>query len=165
MNIYITKGEGHGHTKMAAFDSSLKQAGVYNYNLIRLSSIIPPKSKVIPGKVRPTLKDEYGNKLFAVYADARTDKAGEWVGAVIAWIQFPDGRGVFTEHENRGKDQKKLEKWLIDEASKTIEDLCDLRSFQYSPRKLKMVTAFAQAKKGLAADALVVASYQSMGWK
>ena len=165
MNIYITKGEGHGQTKMAAFDSSLKQAGVYNYNLIRLSSIIPPKSKVHIGKSRPTLRDEYGNRLYAVYADARTNKPGEWVGAIVAWVQLPDGRGIFTEHEGADKNVTKLEKRLITEATKTVEDLCDLRGFKFSARQLKHVTSFSQAKRGLAADALVVASYQSVGWK
>lgn len=165
MNIYITKGEGHGQTKMGAFDNSLKQAGVYNFNLIRLSSIIPPGTKVIVGKTRPSLRDEYGNRLYAVYADARTDKPGEWVGAIVAWFQQPDGRGIFTEHEGTDTNEKKLETKLKLEATKTIEDLCALRGFKYSFKRLKIVTSFSQAQKGLAADSLVVASYKSAAWR
>lgn len=164
MKIFVTKGEGHGQTLMASFDDSLKQAGVYNYNLIRLSSIIPPKSQVIIGKSRPIIKDEFGWRLYTVYADARTAKPGSWAGAVIAWIQFPDGRGLFTEHENIGSNGKKLEKDLVIEAKKTIHDLCKLRGFDYTEDKVKVVSSVSQAKKGVCADALVIASYQARPW-
>jgi arginine decarboxylase len=46
MLIQVTGGTGAGPTKMAAFDAALNQAGTANYNLIKLSSIIPPDSKV-----------------------------------------------------------------------------------------------------------------------
>ena len=38
----VFSGIGKGETALSAFDAALKQAGVYNYNLICLSSIIPP---------------------------------------------------------------------------------------------------------------------------
>jgi arginine decarboxylase len=39
----LVKGVGEATTKLNAFDRALQQAGVGNYNLIRLSSILPPK--------------------------------------------------------------------------------------------------------------------------
>ncbi len=47
MKIYISSGRGTGPTSLSAFDAALNEAGVANYNLIRLSSIIPPDSKII----------------------------------------------------------------------------------------------------------------------
>jgi arginine decarboxylase len=47
MTIHIASGVGTGPTKMAAFDSALQAAGAANYNLIRLSSIVPPGSRII----------------------------------------------------------------------------------------------------------------------
>ena len=44
MDIKVVCGVGSGKTALSAFDSALKDAGVYNYNLITLSSIIPPDS-------------------------------------------------------------------------------------------------------------------------
>ena len=46
MHIQIGSGVGLGPTKMAAFDAALHQAGVANYNLLRLSSVIPADSHV-----------------------------------------------------------------------------------------------------------------------
>ena len=46
LEIKVVCGVGSGRTILSSFDSALKDAGVYNYNLITLSSIIPPGSKV-----------------------------------------------------------------------------------------------------------------------
>ena len=45
MEIQISTGIGIGPTQLSAFDSALNNAGVANYNLLKLSSVIPPKSK------------------------------------------------------------------------------------------------------------------------
>ena len=42
MKLYIAKAIGRGSTELAAFDAALVGAGVANFNLIRLSSVIPP---------------------------------------------------------------------------------------------------------------------------
>ena len=45
--ITITKGAGFGSYEKSAFDAALDDAGVANYNLIRLSSVIPPNSDIV----------------------------------------------------------------------------------------------------------------------
>jgi arginine decarboxylase len=42
MQIHVSSGRGEGPTPLAAFDAALRDAGVSNYNLIALSSVIPP---------------------------------------------------------------------------------------------------------------------------
>jgi arginine decarboxylase len=42
VDIIITTGTAQGPTALAAFDAALLGAGVANYNLIPLSSVIPP---------------------------------------------------------------------------------------------------------------------------
>jgi arginine decarboxylase len=41
LEIQVTTGTGEGPTPLAAFDAALLDAGVANYNLILLSSVIP----------------------------------------------------------------------------------------------------------------------------
>lgn len=50
MEIQISTGIGIGPTQLSAFDSALNNAGVANYNLLKLSSVIPPKSKIVINK-------------------------------------------------------------------------------------------------------------------
>jgi arginine decarboxylase len=44
--IQVTTGTGEGPTPLAAFDAALLDAGVANYNLICLSSVIPEASVI-----------------------------------------------------------------------------------------------------------------------
>ncbi|HTO01714.1 MAG TPA: pyruvoyl-dependent arginine decarboxylase, partial [Microthrixaceae bacterium] len=46
LTINVSGSVGHGPTSLSAFDSALAGAGVSNFNLIRLSSVIPPNSIV-----------------------------------------------------------------------------------------------------------------------
>src|SRR5689334_23537893 len=86
MKITITTGTGEGPTPLAAFDQALLDAGVANYNLIYLSSIIPPNS-VIERGCYVTPPDEYGHRLYLVMASQRVEEPGTSAWAGIGWTQ------------------------------------------------------------------------------
>jgi hypothetical protein len=53
-DVVVTSGPGTAPTELAAFDAALQQAGVAHLTLIRLSSHIPPGSRVnVPLKATP----------------------------------------------------------------------------------------------------------------
>ncbi len=43
MKIHIGTSIGTGETELSAFDTALYNAGIANYNLLYLSSVIPPR--------------------------------------------------------------------------------------------------------------------------
>jgi len=45
--IILTSGIGTRLTKLNDFDSALLNAGIENFNLLQVSSIIPPKAEII----------------------------------------------------------------------------------------------------------------------
>src|SRR5690606_8611394 len=49
LRIGVVGATGTGPTSLAAFDDALRAVGVANFNLIRLSSVIPPGSRVTAG--------------------------------------------------------------------------------------------------------------------
>ncbi len=57
--LYICSGIGRGSTLLNAFDNALISAGVGNYNLLKVSSIIPPNVEIVniidvkPGSILP----------------------------------------------------------------------------------------------------------------
>jgi arginine decarboxylase len=63
--IIVTKGVGEGQTELAAFDGALVNAGIANYNLIYLSSVIPVGAKVLVRRYSGSEK-EFGHKLYVV---------------------------------------------------------------------------------------------------
>jgi arginine decarboxylase len=107
MKIYLSAALGHGKTALAAFDHALVNTGTANYNLVRLSSVIPPNSDIVQlAEKVPPLGGSWGDRLYVVYADARTAQPGEEVWAGIGWVQDPlTKKGLFVEHEGHSEQQ------------------------------------------------------------
>lgn len=100
MPIRIAGGTGRGPTEIAAFDAALRAVGVANYNLIRLSSVLPPGSVVSAPRLPMSLPGRWGDRLYVVLADARTGVVGAEAWAGIGWIQHRRlGHGLLVEHE------------------------------------------------------------------
>ncbi len=162
MTIFITTGKGYGRTSLSAFDSALKDAGVYNYNLITLSSIIPPRTVI---KVEKYLAppEDYGSRLYLVKAEIRSRESGKYIGAALGWYQLPDGRGVFVEHEEIGETKSAVESNLAEDIRKSLVDLCRARKFPIIEKNIKVKTSVVKIEDS-AASALVVGVYKSEGW-
>jgi arginine decarboxylase len=47
MKLTVAAAIGQGRTELSAFDSALVAVGAANFNLVRLSSVIPPHSTVV----------------------------------------------------------------------------------------------------------------------
>ena len=69
--IVLAQGTGCGPTELAAFDAALRDAGVANYNLLCLSSVIPPGSRLERTRwVTPA--EHWGHRLYVVLSQARS---------------------------------------------------------------------------------------------
>jgi pyruvoyl-dependent arginine decarboxylase len=73
--IVLSTGLGVGPTALAAFDAALLDAGVANYNLICLSSVIPPGSRLERRRF-VTPPQEYGQRLYVVMSQMREERPG-----------------------------------------------------------------------------------------
>ena len=97
MKIIVTSGAASGPTPISAFDHALISAGIANYNLLYLSSIIPPGATIERRRfVAPPA--QYGHRLFVVLSrqDARIHGESAWAG--LGWVQAPDsGKGLLVE--------------------------------------------------------------------
>ena len=105
--IEISCGTGTGPTTLAAFDGALRSTGIANFNLLRLSSVIPPGTDVLPrkGPVSP-INGEWGDRLYCVMAEMRVDTPGAEAWAGIGWVQQEEtGKGLFVEHEGHSEDE------------------------------------------------------------
>jgi len=164
MKITVTSGSGEGNTTLSAFDTALKAAGVYNYNLIKLSSVIPPNTEIILEKWK-TPREDHGKKLYVVLAEERSDQVGKAIAAGIGWYQIEDGRGVFVEHHTivESTDEKEAERAVAEKIEFSIKDLCDNRNYPFEKKKMKMLISSKQVGKKPAC-ALVIAVYESSSW-
>lgn len=126
LQIEVTTATGKGPTALAAFDDALMTAGVSNFNLVRLSSMIPPGSHVRSSS-RQSVRGTWGDRLYAVWAFQSAELLGQEAWAGVAWLQAPDdGRGVFVEHEGTSEAQVRHELAASLEAIRLAHGLPDL---------------------------------------
>ena len=92
--IRVVWGSGTAPTAMASYDAALADAGVHNYNLVGVSSVIPAGAEVDPVGTAGDL-GAVGGRLTVVEARATATDPGH-VSAGLAWVQSPDG-GLFYE--------------------------------------------------------------------
>lgn len=162
MNIIISPGKGLGKTLLSAFDAALFDAGVSNYNLLILSSIIPPGAVIKQQKYR-TPDSEYGHRLYVVLSENRSRESGRYIGAAIGWCQEEDGRGVFVEHHFTENSDRAVRSQLKEEVRRSLSDLCRLRGFSFSQKKMNIKMSVAKVTDA-PASVLVVAVYQPESW-
>lgn len=166
LKIIITKGFGSGRTEISAFDAALRKAGVHNYNLIALSSVIPAHSKVISSEpsVHHYTADEHGKRLYVVMAKKLQNEPGLSAYAGVGWVQSDNktdpthaGRGLFVEHNGLSKEdvETKIEQSLEDMVKSRYEG--EIYGAQH------MVVHGGKVKTGYGCS-VVVAVYQSQPW-
>jgi len=155
VKIHLTVGRGEGPTRLAAFDAALRDAGVANYNLICLSSVIPPGSEIVRARYVPQ-GDEYGHRLYVVMAREDTQAPGTTAWAGLGWTQDPrDGRGLFVELH--GAEREDVERRI----HATLEAMIPTRPFRYGPIQTEILGVECKDKP---VCALVIATYKSEGW-
>jgi arginine decarboxylase len=165
VHIYVAAGRGFGQTTLSAFDAALSEAGILNYNLSKLSSIVPPGSTVEIVQRYDAPEDDYGKMLLVVLAEIRSDVLGKTIGAGLGWYQWGDGRGVFAEHTEitDNPDAEVLEADLRRKIERTIQDLCEFRQVPFHSRGVKAAVATNRVSK-VPACALVAAVYKAQGF-
>lgn len=165
MKITVVKGTGQGRTLLSSFDSALRDAGVYNYNLIPLSSVIPPQSEIVRGEQYQSPDSEYGDRLYLVKAEMRGDEIFKYVGAGVGWYQYGDDkRGLFVEHEIKAETEEAVQSELVRLITTSLQDLCEFRNIPYVEGQMGMEINIAQITDK-PTTVIVLAVYQSQPWE
>jgi arginine decarboxylase len=164
MRIPIVAGVGRGSTLLSAFDDALHACGIADYNLIPLSSVIPPGSEVAPVDRFSAEDDEHGHRLYVVKAEMRADQPGLAMAAGIGWYQWGDGRGVFVEHETVGATEAQAAAELRQQICHSLRDLCARRGVPFHSELTGSEIAVTTIDDH-ATSVLVAAIYQAEAWR
>jgi len=157
VNVFVAKAIGRGSTELAAFDAALIRAGVANFNVIRLSSVIPPNTQVLEVESCPLTDGcRWGDRLYAVYAEQRTSVPGQQVWAGVGWAQDRvTGRGLFVEHEGvREQDVRS-------QIAASLRDLHEIRGLDLTEIRCCVTGAMCT---GAPTCALVICGYGTERW-
>ena len=163
MRIPIVAATGSGRTLLSSFDDALRRCGVHNYNLIPLSSVIPPGGEVTPDAGSRAAGDEHGHRLYVVKADARSAEPGEAIAAGIGWYQWGDGRGVFVEHGAHAEPAMRAEIAVRTLICTSLPDLCAFRGVPFEEHRVGSRVQVATVEAA-PTTVLVLAVYRTEGW-
>lgn len=158
LTIRVSAGSGTGRTTLAAFDAALAVAGVSDFNLIQLSSIVPPGSQVLEVDGREQLPGGHGDALYCVYARAHASLPGHEAWAGLAWSRRDDGSGagLFVEHDGPSHEQ------VSTDLTHSLEDLSATRGGRYHPSGSRIAGITCST---LPVCAVVVATFRRTGWE
>lgn len=163
MDIVVVSSKGTAKTELSSFDSALKNAGVHNFNLIPLSSVIPPKANIVQKEKITERLGEVGDRLYLVKAEMRGTNSSEYIGAAIGWYVFGDEGGVFVEHETRGFTEEVVRKELEQRVERSLQDLCIFREKSFDNAKIGSVYSITKVEDDPAC-VLALAVYKAEPW-
>jgi arginine decarboxylase len=108
--VFFTSGVGTHETRRVAMQRAMEEAGVADCNLVKVSSVIPPRCEIITREhglrlLRP------GNIVYAVLGQASTNEPHQRVTAALCWAQpesdaLPGYVTEIEEDETKGKSAR-----------------------------------------------------------
>ncbi len=154
LEISIRTAVGEGRTLLSAFDRALLEVGVGDFNLITLSSVIPPGSRLVQGE-RDRVPGGHGDRLYCVKSTAYADHPGEVVSAGLGWVVHPEIGGLFVEHAGGTRES------VEEQIHVSLADMAAARGIDFG----EMHTAVASAHCTQApVCALAIATYAVADW-
>jgi arginine decarboxylase len=119
--MFLTRGVGHHKEKLRSFEYALEDAGVAKFNLVSVSSIIPPKCELIPKEKGLRLLQD-GQILFGVFAKCSSNENRRLISASIGCALPADKEtyGYISEHDTYGQTAKEAGEYAEDLAASML---------------------------------------------
>ena len=119
--IFFTKGVGRHKDKLWSFELGLRDAGIAPFNLVKVSSIMPPGCEIIAREeglkmIKP------GQILHCVAIRNSTNKEGELISSAVGLAAPEDTTkyGYLSEHSAIGKTEEETSKYAEEHAASML---------------------------------------------
>ena len=119
--VFLTKGIGKDKTKLQSFECALRDAGISAYNLVEVSSILPPHCEEV-SKEEGIKEFQPGQIVFLVLArNTSKEKDRKMVASVgVAKPKDNTQYGYLSEHHGFDQDSKSASKFSEDLAASML---------------------------------------------
>lgn len=119
--IFLTKGVGKHRERLSSFELALRDAGIAACNLVRVSSIFPPRCKLIP-RTAGLKALSPGEVVFAVLSENSTREPHRLIAASIG-LALPADRdtyGYLSEHHSFGETEQQAGEYAEELAAEML---------------------------------------------
>ena len=119
--VFFTHGVGSHKEELRSFEIALRDAGIEKYNLVHVSSILPPRCKIIP-KAEGLKELMPGQIVFCVMARCASNESRRLIASSIgcAIPADPDAYGYLSEHHAYGENEKQAGDYAEDLAASML---------------------------------------------
>lgn len=116
--MFFTKGMGKDKTSLQSFEAALRSAGIAQLNLVKVSSIFPPKCVILPKSKGISLLHA-GQIAHVVMAETRTNEPNRLAcaGVGLAVPASRDHYGYISENHGFGMTERKCADLVEDMAA------------------------------------------------
>jgi len=126
--VFLTKGVGVHQHKLSSFELALRDANIAPYNLVRVSSILPPRCKIISREAGSKYL-RAGQILHVVMSESATNEPNRLIASSVG-IAIPknsDHHGYLSEHHSYGETETKAGDYCEDLAAEMLATVLGLR--------------------------------------
>lgn len=119
--IFLTKGIGVANEKLTSFEMALRNADIAEYNLVRVSSIFPPRCKIVT-KTQGLKELKPGQITHCVLAETSCNEPYRQMASSVG-IAIPKDRdqyGYLSEHHGFGETERKADDVAEDLAAQML---------------------------------------------
>jgi arginine decarboxylase len=119
--IFLTKGVGRHRDKLTSFELALRNAGIAHLNIVRVSSIFPPKCKVI-SREHGLEQLTAGEITYVVLSENSTNEPHRLIAASVGMAipKDPDQHGYLSEYHSFGETDQKSGDYAEDLAASML---------------------------------------------
>jgi arginine decarboxylase len=131
--MFLTKGVGKHRERLSSFELALRDAKIEKFNIVRVSSILPPQCKILTLEKGLELLQP-GQVLYTVIAQAETNEPNRLISASIgvAIPADPSHYGYLSEHHSFGQTEKVCGEYAEDLAATMLATTLGL---EFDPAK------------------------------
>lgn len=117
-SVFFSKGVGRHQHKLQSFELALRHAGIAHCNLVRVSSIYPPKCRIVGPKRGSTMLSP-GAVTHVVLADSSTNEPNRLIcsGIGLAVPARGEQYGYIAEHHGFGLTEQRCADLVEDMAA------------------------------------------------
>lgn len=119
--VFFTKGVGKHKHQLQSFELALRNAGIEKYNLVNVSSIVPPNCKIL-SREKGIIALKPGGITHCVMSRNSTNEPNRLIGAAIG-VATPRDRnnyGYISEHHSFGEVAQKAGDYAEDLAASML---------------------------------------------
>ena len=119
--VFFTKGVGRSKEQLTSFELALRDAGIAPYNLVTVSSILPPGAKMVSRKEGLTHLNP-GQVVFVVMSRISANEPNRLLVASVGCALPSEKRsyGYLSEHHAYGQTEEKAGEYAEDLAASML---------------------------------------------